>query len=491
MATSALEPVATPGRASDEPADEGKERRDPVALFVHSVLPLALLSGVLLLMVRLAATPLTNTDTYFHLRFGHEFVTGKWSIRDPGSVSSFATADWVPTQWLPQVLMAKVEDWFGLAGVAWLAGLLFLTLAVTYFVVARRLADPMIATAFMVLGLCASAAGMSMRPQVISYVLVAVTTSVWLHARTTGRPPWLLVPLTWVWAMCHGMWPAGLVIGVVVALTAPVDDRSVNRLRLLAVPALSGLAACATPVGPRLVEAVLLVNSRGEYFTEWGSPEFTHLNTLAVLVMLGVTALAAMRTQSSWVEIALLFLAAAWSVYSLRTVPVAAAILVPLGAAGVQRLRGSRQRTSRLERRWVAGSMGAAVVLLALQVPTSGDAVLPQPEWLEAELSALPAGTKVLSDTGHGGFLMWRFPQLDLLRHGYGDSYTTEELDRNATIANLQPGWIELLRESEVTYAVLDPTEGLGYALTELAGWSVVKDSPNLQLLVPPSDWQG
>ena len=42
----------------------------------------------------------------------------------PGSVSTFATADWVPTQWLSEVAMAKTEDWFGLAGVAWLSGLL-------------------------------------------------------------------------------------------------------------------------------------------------------------------------------------------------------------------------------------------------------------------------------------------------------------------------------------------------------------------------------
>ena len=40
----------------------------------------------------------------------------------PGSPTSFGTNDWVPTQWLPQVVMAQPEDWFGLAGVAWLSG---------------------------------------------------------------------------------------------------------------------------------------------------------------------------------------------------------------------------------------------------------------------------------------------------------------------------------------------------------------------------------
>ena len=39
-------------------------------------------------LVRRAAMPLDNLDTYFHLRFGHEFLSGDWSVRDPGSVSS-------------------------------------------------------------------------------------------------------------------------------------------------------------------------------------------------------------------------------------------------------------------------------------------------------------------------------------------------------------------------------------------------------------------
>ena len=157
--------------------------------------------------MRRAAQPLDNLDTYFHLRFGHEFLTGAWSLRHPGSVSTFATADWVPTQWLPQVVMAQVEEWFGLPGVAWLSGLLFLSLALAVYVACRRQAEPLVAAIVVSLTLVACTPGMSMRPQQISYLLVVVTTAAWLRARETGRAPWLLVPLTWVWTMCHGMWP--------------------------------------------------------------------------------------------------------------------------------------------------------------------------------------------------------------------------------------------------------------------------------------------
>ena len=78
----------------------------------------------------------------------------------------------------------------------------------------------------------AASPGMSMRPQVLSYLLVAVTTEAWLeHAPTAGR--WWLVPLTWVWAMCHGMWPVGIIIGAV-ALVGIALDRAVQRRDLAA-----------------------------------------------------------------------------------------------------------------------------------------------------------------------------------------------------------------------------------------------------------------
>ena len=58
-------------------------------------LPALTLLGVLVVAVARAARPLTNPDTYFPLRFGAEFLAG-WSLRDPGSVSTSATRDWLP-----------------------------------------------------------------------------------------------------------------------------------------------------------------------------------------------------------------------------------------------------------------------------------------------------------------------------------------------------------------------------------------------------------
>ena len=59
------------------------------------VVPLLVLVGTLVALVVNTARPLTNTDTYFHLRFGEEFLDA-WSLRHPGSVSTFATRTGCP-----------------------------------------------------------------------------------------------------------------------------------------------------------------------------------------------------------------------------------------------------------------------------------------------------------------------------------------------------------------------------------------------------------
>src|SRR4249919_399251 len=225
--------------------------------------------GTLVTLVANCARTLTNTDTYFHLRFGQELLGG-WSLRHPGSVSTFATRDWVPTQWLSEIVMAKTEDWFGLAEVAWLSGFLEIALFVTLYVVCRDRAEPLVAAALTATALFAMQNGLSMRPQVISYLLVAVVVGAWLRTARDGRVRWWLIPLVWLWAMLHGMWPVALVISGVAIVGLALDRTPLPVLARAAGATLaSAVAAALTPVGPALYGAIAAVGSRRSYFVEW------------------------------------------------------------------------------------------------------------------------------------------------------------------------------------------------------------------------------
>jgi hypothetical protein len=469
--------------------DRARSERGPE---VRTVLAGGLVVGILAVLVRVAASPLGNTDSYFHLRFGAEFLH-HWSLREPGSVSTFATRSWLPTQWLPEVGMAQMEAWFGLAGVAWLFGVQLVSLALGLYVVARRWVAPLTAGLLVVVALVASSSGLSMRPQTWSFLLVAITTAAWFRTREDGRLRWWLVPLTWLWAMVHGMWPLAIGIGLV-AIAGLALDRPAGRPSTggaLLVPGLSAVAAALTPVGPQLYGAVLVVGSRRQYFSEWSTPDFTRPSVvvLGAFVVLTVVVMAR-QGRRGWFDLGFLIVAAACAVWSWRTVPVSAMVLVPLAARQIGAARDARpRRVVRRERALLVGAAVLALTALAAVVPQTSDEPPPQPSWVDPTLSALPPGTQVFGEWDWGGYLLWRYPQLDLLMHGYGDTFTDAELQRNTDITAMAPGWDEQLRATGCTIAVLRPNDPVAYALEHQLHWIVVHESETIEELRAPAGW--
>lgn len=452
--------------------------------------PILLVLGLVLLLVRLSAGALQNDDTYFHLRFGSEFLDG-WSARNPGSVTSAGTADWLPTQWLSQIGMGSVEDALGLPGVAFLSGLLFSTLVLTLYAVARQVANPGPSAVAVFLATVASSLSLSMRPQVFSFILVALIWWVWHRARTRAQIPWIVVPITWVWAMLHGMWPLGLIISLVAAVAIRLDGGTWQTFgRHVAVIVTAGVAAAFTPVGPGLYSAVVEVNGRGQYFDEWGPPEFLTPYGIAVVSMLGIVILVQARKPGSldWFDVATLALAGAFAVYSMRTVAVAAVLATPLVAGSLQRLIGDR--TPRMKTEWPMLGLGTAacLVLLAVTVPNAAALTPDQPDWLDDEMAALPAETRILNEQTRGGYLMWRYPDLDFVMNGYGDIYTTPELERMVDMIRVRPGWNESVRSTGAEIALVDPESALGYAL-RLCDWTALQTAKDLELLRAPERW--
>jgi hypothetical protein len=463
---------------------------DHVLARARTVLPWLVLAGILVSLIANTARPLTNTDTYFHLRFGHEFLNG-WSVRDPGSVSTFATADWVPTQWLSEVVMAKIEDWFGLAGVAWLSGLLQVLLFLGVYAAVRGRADPLVAMPVTAVALYAMQNGLSMRPQVVSYLLTAVVVAAWLRTLDDHRLRWWLVPLVWLWAMLHGMWPVALLVGAVATVGLALDRVPKGVVvRATGLNLVCAVAAAVTPVGPSLYGAVVAVGDRRAYFAEWLPPDWVSWRSGGFAVLLAATLVGLwLRRENLWTETLLIALAGVFAAYSVRTVPVGAAMLAPLAAAPLQALLGRRSPTDEWERRAVLGGAALALVGLAIAVPHTSDEPLPVPSWSDQALGDLPPGTKVLNDWSLGGYLMWRYPRLDLVMHGYGDTFTTAELTRNNDLLLVAPGWLHDLRETGARVAVLRPSSLLATQLASQAGWRVVHHSDSFDMLEAPGSW--
>ncbi|GAA1523990.1 hypothetical protein [Nocardioides humi] len=475
----------SPGeRTLDERAPGGPaEPRFPL---VARALPLA--GGALLtaLLIAWDRRPFRAFDTYFHLRFGDEFRHG-WSIGHPGQPSPASTNDWAPTQWLPQVGLSWIADVGGRTGLVIVFAVLSTGLTAALYLLLRRHAGPgvsLLLAAIVLIGLLPS---LSLRPQVLSYAFLIALLAAWDSARRTGRVPWLLVPLGWLWATCHGMWIIGVAASALLAVLVVLERRPDRRraVVLLLVPLGMLAAALVTPVGPRLLTAVVQVNSRGRYFAEWGVPEILTLGSAPLAVLLAAAVLLLVRrTGVAPYDIGLLALGGAFSVYSGRTVPLALITLAVVVAAQWGRRR-ERPPTGMREYAVVALLAGAALAAAPFQtvVEDPADDVRP----FAAALAALPDGSRVVTDWPTGGVLLWTEPQLDVPLHGYGDVYTDDELERYAGLARLEPGWDQTLARLAPRAALLPEDERLSYALRR-DGWQVLQRSGDLVLLVPPAD---
>lgn len=458
-----------------------------ITTLIRRVLPVAVVAILLGALVRAQSRPPLAADGYFHLRMGHELLGG-WSIRDPGHLSPFDTADWLPTQWLAQMGMATVEDRAGLAGVMWVAGVLVLVLALATYVCCRITAAPLPAAFATILACSAASPGFSARPQVFSYLFVLVVTVAWLATVRDGKPRWWLIPLAWVWAPLHGMWPLSIVIALAVIAGLAIDRRfAVRRLGLLAlIPLASALVVLATPLGTGIYGSLLAVGSRAEYFAEWDPTDFTEPYAIALLAMFAVVLLVAIkRRPPSWPLVMIIGLAAALSVTSTRMTTVAALMLAPLVAEAFQEFVPTAPRILRREALALAAVLAVCAAILAPVVMARSEDPI-APSWLDERLDAQPAGTRVLNDWNTGAYFLWRHPQLSLVMHGYGDVFTDDELKRNSDILRVEPEWDEKVDELDADLALVDPATSLGYALTNDLDWTVIEADDDFALLSPP-----
>ncbi|HEX2893541.1 MAG TPA: hypothetical protein VHO29_06010 [Marmoricola sp.] len=448
-----------------------------------------------LLVVEIASSSVTNFDTFFHLRIGQEFSHG-WSLRHPGHFNRFASRDWLPTQWLTQIWMYRFEEWFGLGGVAWLSGLWFLGLAATLLVICRRHASPIVATAVVATTLLACRYGLSPRPQVLSYILIAIVVDAWLRTDRDGRPRWWLIPLAWLWAMLHGMWILGVVTSFVGAAAMWIDRSKTRKARwsFLGIPVGMAFAGAITPVGPGLYSAVLLVGSRSDLFTEWKPADYTQPPNAALAVMLVASVGLSLRSRRSTViEIGFLLLTMGWALYTQRTVPIAAVTLAPLLAGQLALLTSPRMPMRRGEKATLTVIISLGLVVLGFTAHRAGE--VHEPSWVRPQLQALPNGTPLIADMAPAGYLIWRYQNVAPLITGYADMYTDRELANNRKLMALDPGWDEQVRRLDVHWALVDPKSAIAYALTHFEHWRTVGTSKYVVLLtdtvLPPHSSQG
>jgi hypothetical protein len=462
------------------------DRRDDPRWLVPSLAVFAIAATV-----KFGIRPVSDPDAWWHLRTG-AYVLSHWRFDGPDPWVPFSSRPFVLTQWLPEVFAQKGFELFGLPAVAWLRCAAMLALITALVWAARQAADAVPAIIAALAGLIGTGGSLSERPQLISFVLLAVTVGAWWKSAGDLKPRWWLVPMTFLWACSHGLWGVGVLVGLAIVAGLALDrrlDRG-TAMRLLAVPALSVVAAALTPVGPRLLLTPFEVTSNvSQFVQEWQPTDARNLFAALTLGMIALAVLPWIRGTSRrpWWQIALAGTAVVFTLAMSRTVPVGSIIAAPLLASSLQEQRG--HAATPLTRRGASAWIGLVTAAAIVAAPMAG-AVAQRPsgwpEGLRPQLAALPAKTVVLNDFAAGGWLLWAEPQLTPVIDLRSEIYSTEYLRDYIRTQQARPGWQKLLDRTRPGYALLRANAPLTVALRDELSWKTVGKDGDYVLLKAP-----
>jgi hypothetical protein len=440
-------------------------------------IPPVVASVVVSVAVVLGVRPVSDPSPWLHLKIGAFLLAGgRFGLPDPWA--PFATRAYVPTEWLPAVLGQEMYRGFGLPGLAWLrcAGILALLSALVW--AARRSAGTATCAVVALVGVVGAYEGLTERPQLVGFVFLTVAVGAWWRSGLDLLPRWWLVPMTWLWACCHGLWIVGVVVALV-CVAGLVLDRRLSRAgaaRLLTVPVLCVVAAGLTPLGPGLILSPLSIGANANQFVgEWQATSARDPFAVVTLAMfaLVIVSWVRLRRRAPWWQILLLACGLGATLASVRTIAVGAVIAVPLLAQEIQLYRGRpvAAPTRRAGFGWVTLMVVALVVAAPLAAARAQDPVN-VPARLGSQLAAIPSGTVVLADGDISGWLFWADPGVKPVLDPRIEIYPAAHIRAFVSAMAAGPGWEQFVSRTRARYALVLAGSPIATALVERADWT-------------------
>jgi hypothetical protein len=477
-------------------------------------LPLAFLTAVGLTALR----PIDDPDFWWLLRAGrHMIETGSFLTTDPFSATAFG-AEWLNHAWGFELLLYGIYALAGTTGVILLQGLVAAAaFGVLWGLLRREGVGPGWSLGLLSLGALATHGFWSPRPQLVTYLLLAVFVRI-VADYQAGRANrlWWLPILTAVWANLHAGFLAGPGLLALCAageflgwLLGDDSGRAGGLARARALALWFAASLAASLANPFHHQAVLFpFHVMGDqlsqaWINEWLSPRFGHPAVLVLELFLGLTLLLALGTARPvpWRDLALLVSLVHLALQATRNTPLLVIAATPILGRAVASCVGLYWgRLAGLGRHAVV--VGALALVLSACGLVAGSAQ-PTLIWNAFQpafgvAGTFPAGAvdflrregrrgRLWNDYGWGGYLIWHlYPELRVSIDGRMAVYGPEGFREFLTVAQLDPGWREVLARLEADVALVRSGSPLISAL-RASGWVVRYEDRVATVLDPPA----
>jgi hypothetical protein len=448
--------------------------------------PVAILAAVILaffVVLTVVRGPI-DADFWWHLTTGRLVLDGG-AVPAVDPFSFAYDGPWVAHEWLGEVLIAALVDAVGFPvtagvfGVGTAAALLVPAVALVRRGTAVRALLPWI-----VIGAYTLASFATVRPQVLSWLLLALLMAILMRLDARDRMlPWVVIPLMLVWANLHGLYVIGLgVIGVYVAFSlvgrTPLAPRRWTAAGMLAGAAVASVITPAGPAGLIYPLRYLRQDDWGTAFiAEWQSVDFTDPRQWGIALLIVGVLLLGRRPTSGWLAtVAVLGLAAA--VIAVRNAPLAIVMSMPMLATALNAWlgppRGLSAGWARQRRLMELGAAAVVIVALFIVLPlsASGDEETAFPVEAFDRLESTDPHARLLVDYDWGGYAIHRIHDDggSVFIDGRSDMYPREIFEDYLALRAAGPGWERLADQYAVDAILMPPSAPLVDAARR-SGW--------------------
>ena len=429
---------------------------------------------------------LNDPDYFWHLKAG-EYIVSHMALPsgDPFSYT-FQGKPWVLSAWLFEAVLYGVFTLLGTTGIK----LLTATLGTVSTYIVYRAANRLLGVSTLALALAITyftmlVGGFVPRPQLVTYVLLAVFVHLLVAFKyfADDRRLWLIPPLLVLWVNMHGAYLIGIVLlGLfctcewLIYLAGPVNPA--HRRRLLKLSLIAAGGALATVINPAGVGGwlfplqVMNMDFANSVVAEWQSPNFRDLDGKLYLVLAFGFFLASIyrQTKPDLTEIALpvFFLFAGF--VSVRHIPLTMLILVPFVAVALRdgpvqrfygRLTGSGKQLGKAEYvlNWVLLCViGMTFYLLNPTQQANAQVRLNALMPVKAVEFVKSHGItgRMLNEYAQGGYLIYHlYPQQQVFIDGRADIYGDKFLKEFINIRQGEPGWDKAFDKYAIDYLIV------------------------------------
>jgi hypothetical protein len=445
------------------------------------------------------SVPVADNDLWGHVYFGREIL----SLGRLPAVNQFSytapSHPWINHEILAECAFAAAYQRFGAAGLLLLKLLLGLaTIGVMARTALRRTRDPVATTVALVLAASLMSYGYLVRPQIFSFLALAIVWD-WLdaYAGDGERPPLWLPPILFTaWINTHGGVMAG--IAVLLAFSALCWWSRSGAARpwdLTAVAVASVCALLLNPYGWKLPAFLLGDLLRSREISEWAPIPVVDLSNLQFKLAVALCAIGALRsTRRALPELAIVCLVGVATFRHERHLPIFAILAAPHLAATMSTL-AQRVHVRELSREAVIALATAVLAIAALQASAAwrlnrdlGFQIYVSREQFPVdavryiERAGLSGNLALSFDWGE--YAIWHlYPSCRVSIDGrYTTAYPSDVIERSWRFMNGARGWDEILADASI--ALIDPRHGVAGRLTADKGWRQVHADPTALVFV-------